>query len=56
MKFLNRKKRPIKEVLERFKGYEVVEKLIWLFAIFLMIVLPQNRPTLKDVVLAGVDF
>ncbi len=24
----------ITEVLERFKGYEVVEKLIWLFAIF----------------------
>ncbi len=34
MRFLKRKKRPIKEVLERFKGYEVVEKLFDYFNIF----------------------
>ncbi len=46
---LKRKKRP-KEVLERFKGYEVVEKLFDYFNIF-NDCSPTKSTTLKDVVL-----
>ncbi|WNV99811.1 hypothetical protein RSD73_02505 [Mycoplasmopsis bovis] len=50
MRFLKRKKETKKEVLERFKGYEVVEKLFDYFNIF-NDCSPTKSTTLKDVVL-----
>ncbi len=46
---LLKKKRDQKEVLERFKGYEVVEKLFDYFNIF-NDCSPTKSTTLKDVV------